>query len=139
LNWHAFGRPLRQEAHPPQLVYGERATSVPAGSELSPSMTVADTSCPGIRGKVTSGFRPRNEFRSLPQNPTIRTLSNNSPGAATGLGTISREASPGFLSTSAFTLEVAPGMICDSTHTGVERPLCSGPSRECVVDCPSSR
>jgi hypothetical protein len=139
LNWHAFERPLRHEAHRPQLVYGQRATSVPAGSVPSPSMTVADTSCPGIRGKVTSGFRPRNEFRSLPQNPTIRTLSNNSPGAATGLGTISTDASPGLLSTSAFTLEVASGRICDSTDTGVGCPLCPGPSRECVVDCPSSR
>ena len=57
-----------------RLHNGERATSVPAGSVAFPSMTVADTSCPWILGKVTSGFRPRNEFRSLPQNPTIRTL-----------------------------------------------------------------
>ena len=139
MNLHAFERPLRQEAQLPQLVYGERATSVPAGNELSPSMTVADTSCPGIRGKVTSGFRPRNEFRSLPQNPTIRTLSSNSPGAATGLGTVSTDASPGFLSTSAFTLEVASGRICDSTYTGVECPLCSGPSRKCLIDSPPPR
>src|SRR5579863_362406 len=83
---------------------------------------------------------PSSSIRSqcqLPQNPTIRTLSNNSPGAATGLGTISTDTSPGLLSTSAFTLEVTPGMICDSSDTGVERPLCSGPSRQCLVDCPS--
>lgn len=137
MNWHAFERPLRQEAHLPQFVYGESATSVPAGSELSPSMTVADTSCPRIRGNVTSGFRPRNELRSLPQNPTIRTFSNNSPGETTGLGTVSTDASPGFLSTSAFTREVTSGRICNSTHTRVGCPLCSGLSRKCVIDSPN--
>src|SRR3984885_14672879 len=111
LNWQAFGRPLRHEAQLPQLVYGESATSVPAGSELSPSITVADTSCPRIRGKVTSGFRPRNEFRSLPQKPTILTFSRSSPGATTGSGTVSTDASPGLLSTSAFTLHVTSGRI----------------------------
>src|ERR1700722_10706810 len=137
LNWQAFGRPLRHEAQLPQLVYGESATSVPAGSKLSPSITVADTSCPRIRGKVTSGFRPRNELRSLPQNPTIRTLNNNSPGAATGLGMVSTDASPGFLSTSAFMLEIPFGMICDSSCTSIECSSCSGLSRKCVIDSPS--
>ena len=119
LNWQAFGRPRRHDAHRPQAVYGESATSVPVGKALSPAMTVADTSCPKILGKVTSGFRPRNEFRSLPQNPTIRTLNNNSPGAATGSGTVSTEASPGLLSTRAFTLR--PREICDNTDTRCER------------------
>ena len=50
---HRYVRPRRQCASRP-------------GS----STTVADTSWPRMRGYVTSGLSPRNEFRSLPQNPT---------------------------------------------------------------------
>jgi hypothetical protein len=65
---------------------------------------VAETSCPGIRGKETNGFLPRKEFRSLPHKPTIRTF-NNRPSSVvtTGSGTDSIFARPGFSITSAFT------------------------------------
>src|SRR6202012_1749197 len=96
-------------------VYGESATSVPADSAPSPATTVADTSCPRILGKVTSGFRPRNEFKSLPQNPTILTFSKSSPCATTGSGTVTTDASPGPLSTSAFTVLVTSGRIRENT------------------------
>src|SRR5207249_1516139 len=75
------------------------------GRSPSPSMIVADTSWPGIRGKDTSGFNPRKEFKSLPQNPTIRTFNNSSPGPTTGSGMASIDAWPGFCSRSAFMVE----------------------------------
>src|ERR1700694_1506139 len=62
LNWQALGRPRRQEAHFPQLVYGDSVTSTPAanaGFILLPSTMVAETSCPGTRAKDPSGFFPR--------------------------------------------------------------------------------
>src|SRR6266403_2599257 len=77
LNWHAFGRLRRQDAHLPQLVYGDMVTSTPAaraGFCLLPLTMVAATSWPGMRGNVTRGFVPRKEFKSLPQNPIIRTF-----------------------------------------------------------------
>jgi hypothetical protein len=97
-------------------IYSSRQRAVP-------SMTVAETSCPGIRGKETSGFRPRKEFKSLPQNPTILTFSRSSPVAATGSGAVWREAWPGPWSISAFTRKAAFGRTYDSTHTRVERPI----------------
>lgn len=66
-------------------------------------MTVAHTSWPRMRGYETSGFNPRNEFRSLPQNPTIRTFSRISSSLSSGSGIDSTNALLGFLSTSAFT------------------------------------
>src|SRR5450755_4195073 len=55
-----------------------------------------------MRGYETNGLSPRNEFKSLPQNPTIRTFSSTSPFATTGSATVSIDACPGFWSTSAF-------------------------------------
>ena len=63
---------------------------------------VAATSWPGIRGNVTIGFFPRNEFKSLPQSPIIRTRSNTRSVSAFGSGTDSMVASPGCLITNAF-------------------------------------
>jgi hypothetical protein len=98
LNWQAFGRPRRQDAQAPQLVYGETATSVPAASPLSrPTCTiVAQTSCPRIRGKETSGLSPQKEFKSLPQNPTIRTFNSICSTLTPGSGMVSIAARPGF-------------------------------------------
>src|SRR4029077_4183111 len=98
LHLQGFGRPLRHDAHLPQLVYGKIATSVPRESlpsPPSPCTTVADTSCPGIRGKVTSGFTPRKEFKSLPQRPTIRIFSKMSLPPPTGSGIVSIDPCPG--------------------------------------------
>ena len=111
LNWQALLRPRLHDAHSPQLMYGETATLTPAaraGFELCPETIVAATSCPGIRGNVTSGFFPRNEFKSLPQRPTILTFSNRLPLIRTRSGTFSILASPGFLITSAFTFAHLP-------------------------------
>src|SRR3954465_3145361 len=72
------------------------------GSDLLPETIVAAISCPGMRGKVTNGFLPRKEFRSLPQRPTIRTFNNNWSWLSAGWGMASIVASPGFLITSAF-------------------------------------
>lgn len=108
LNWQAFGQPRRHDAQLPQLVYGDTATSVPGDSRRSESSVcriVAEISCPGTRGKETSGFKPRKEFRSLPHNPTIRTFSNKFGRTGTGSGTISTDACPGLWSTSAFILK----------------------------------
>ena len=57
-----------------------------AGFRLLPSTIEAETSWPGIRGKDTSGLRPRKEFRSLPQKPTILTFKSRLLGVATGSG-----------------------------------------------------
>src|SRR5580704_18420794 len=100
LNAQALGRPRRQEAHLPQFVYGDMVTFTPAasaGNEELPSTIVAAISWPGIRGNWTMGFLPRNEFKSLPQRPTIRTRSNTLPCSARGWGTDSMVAVPGSL------------------------------------------
>src|SRR5205085_4427675 len=80
----------------------------PAGSAESPSTVVAATSWPGMRGKVTMGFLPRKELRSLPHSPIILTLSNNLSPVVTGSATDSTAASPGFLMTSAFIFRFSP-------------------------------
>ena len=78
-------------------------TSTPAASAgfRLPSTIVAETSCPGIHGNDTSGLRPRKEFKSLPQKPTMRTFNRRWFGATTGSGTVAISARPGALSTSA--------------------------------------
>src|SRR6266478_8648169 len=107
LNWQAFGRLRRQDAHLPQLVYGDIVTFTPAanvGFSLLPTTMVAATSWPGMRGKVTRGFLPRKEFRSLPQSPTMRTFSKRFSGETTGSGMTPTSASPGFFMMRAFIL-----------------------------------
>ena len=69
-----LGRPLRQLEHIPQFVYGETVTAWPilqASGTFAPFSTiVAEISCPGVRGNLTSGLSPLYVLRSLPQNPT---------------------------------------------------------------------
>src|SRR6476646_8854678 len=105
LNWQALGLRRRQEAHLPQLVYGDMVTLTPAaraGLSLLPETMVAATSCPGMRGNVTIGFFPRKELRSLPQSPIMRTLSRRFSPELTGSVIDSTTASPGFFMTTAF-------------------------------------
>src|SRR5580692_7519400 len=105
LNAQAFGRARRQEGHLPQFVYGDMVTFTPAasaGNEEFPSTIVAAISWPGILGNRTMGFLPRNEFKSLPQRPTIETRSKSLPCSTRGWGTDSIEAEPGPLITRAF-------------------------------------
>src|ERR1700732_2037941 len=100
LKAHALGRPRLQEAHFPQFVYGDIVTFTPIanpGNEQFPSTIVAAISCPGMRGNCTMGLRPREEFKSLPQRPTMRTRSKTFPASSLGSATLWTEASPGFL------------------------------------------
>ena len=84
----ALTRPLRQEAHLPQLVYGFNVTfipfSKPAGTFGPTSSITAPTSCPGITGNFTIGLRPKKVFRSEPQKPTYLILTNTSPTPTVG-------------------------------------------------------
>src|SRR5437879_5284227 len=57
-----------------------------------------------MRGKVTRGLLPRKEFKSLPQNPIIRTFSSRFSEETDGSGMASSSATPGFRMMRAFIL-----------------------------------
>ena len=106
----ALTRPLRHEAHLPQLVYGFRVTfipfSKPAGTSGPISSITAPTSCPGTTGNFTIGLRPRKVFKSEPQKPTYLILTNTSPAPTTGFSSSTTFISEGLTIWTAFILYI---------------------------------